>query len=95
MTNCCDEFGTCTRGANCPARAGKANTVPPEAGNFYLLSLDPQDDDGEPLSRAEVLHLVFLLLVALGVVWLLVALVSGALTGGYAELLWAYLAALS
>jgi hypothetical protein len=98
MTNCCDEFGTCTRGANCPALAGKANTMPPEAGNFKISYLGPNEDGLGPLSHDENMALVRTLLLWLisvvGVVALVSVLVSFT-TERYAELLWGLLATLS
>jgi hypothetical protein len=98
MTSCCDNFGTCTCGPNCQARAGKANTVPPEAGNFKVSYLGPDEDDLGPLSHDENMALVRTLLLWLisvvGVVALVSVLVSFT-TERYAELLWGLLATLS
>ena len=105
--NCCDEYGQCRQGRDCPARTGivlphqaahaasvakiKASkprtcdelgvcqgrgdcdcdcqdTVPPEAGNFPITYLGP-DDDGDPLTRDECTALAQTLLA-----WLLIVL---------------------
>lgn len=97
MTSCCDDFGTCTCGPNCPARAGKANTVPPEAGNFKISYLGPDDDLG-PLSHDENMALGRTLLMWLISVVTVVGTVSIFVSFGterYAELLWGLLATLS
>ena len=91
MTNCCDDFGTCTRGANCQARAG---TVPPEAGNVRLPPVDYDD----PLSHTENMALVRTLVAWLAGVLCFVAVVSLAVsysTEAHADVLWAFLAGLS
>ncbi|MCK9212859.1 MAG: hypothetical protein M0P52_00060 [Rhodoferax sp.] len=93
MTNCCDDFGTCTRGANCQARAG---TVPPEAGNVRLPPVDY--DGGQPLSHDENMAMGRTLLLWLISVVTVVGTVSIFVSFGtehYAELLWGLLATLS
>lgn len=123
MTSCCDEYGTCQQGRDCPARTGTVlphqaahaqqvarikstrpawlpgDGVPPEAGNFKIIDLGPDDvDAGQPLTRDESMGLVrtllkaLLVLLATGVVMSL--LVSYG-TEAFADVLWAYLAGLS
>lgn len=48
--NCCDEYGDCNQGRECPVRAGihPASYIPPDAGNFYLPEPEPL-----PLTTAE------------------------------------------
>lgn len=94
--NCCNDQGTCTRGPNCPARADKASAVPPEAGNVRLVPLD--ENDGVPLSYAETMELVRLMIyLLLGVIVFFVGLgvATSYTTERWAEVLWAYLAAVS
>lgn len=90
--NCCDDQGTCTRGPNCPARADKANTAPPEAGNVQF------DATGVPLSYAETMELVRLMIyLLLGVIVFFggLGLLVSYGTERWPDVLWAYLAALS
>jgi len=73
---------------------GKGTPVPPEAGNFQIIDLGPEDDDGEPLSRDENMALVRTLLgwaLAVAVMVGGVALAVGYATEAHAELLWAFL----
>ena len=123
--NCCDEFGDCCQGRDCPARTGtvlphqalhacqvarikstrpiwmdgKANPVPPEAGNFQITYLGPdENDDSQPLTHDETMALVrsllfwFACVVAAVVMLVLAVSVS---TEHWADGLWAYLAQLS
>lgn len=121
--NCCDEYGDCRQGRDCPARTGtvlpdqarhfcqvskikatrpawmdgRVNSVPPEAGNFQILDLGP-DDDGQPLNHDETMALVrTLLLWLLGVLGTMVvaSVAVGYGTEVFADLIWTYLAALS
>ena len=74
-----------------------ANPVPPEAGNFQILDLGP-DDDGQPLGHDEAMALVRTLLLWLLAVACTVTVVSvavGYTTERWPDVLWAYLAALS
>lgn len=99
--NCCNAFGTCVQGPNCPVRIKPistkwANTVPPEAGNVRLPPVD--DTDGVPLSHAETMELVRLMIyLLLGVIVFFGALglAMSYSTERWADVLWAYLAALS
>ena len=122
--NCCDTYGTCQQGRDCPARTGTVlphqaahaqqvarikstrpawlpgEGVPPEAGNFKIVDLGPDDDtdDCQPITHDENMALVRTLLLWLisvvGVVALVSVLVSFT-TERYAELLWGLLATLS
>jgi len=106
--NCCDEYGDCRQSDDCPARTGlvlphqarhackvagiKANPVPPEAGNVQF------DADGVPLSYAETMELVRLMIyLLLGVIVFFggLSLAVNYSTELWADVLWAYLAALS
>lgn len=72
--------------------------VPPEAGNFQIVDLGPDDDDGQPLTHDENMQLVRTLLLWLLAVVSVVVLVSvgvGYSTERWAEVVWAYLARLS
>lgn len=73
--------------------------VPPEAGNFQIIDLGPDDvDAGQPLTRDESMGLVrtllhaLLVLLATGVV---VSLLVSYGTERWPDVLWSYLAALS
>ncbi len=88
----CDELGICQGRGDCDC----THPVPPEAGNFQIVDLGP-DDDGQPLSRAEGVALAWTLLAWLACVLALVALVAGATgyaTELWADVLWAYLVGL-
>jgi hypothetical protein len=121
--NCCDTYGTCQQGRDCPARTGTVlphqaahaqqvarikstrpawlpgDGVPPEAGNFKIIDLGPDDvDAGQPLTRDESMGLVRTLLKALLVLLATVVVVSLLVSYGtevFADVLWAYLARLS
>jgi hypothetical protein len=133
--NCCDEYGDCRQGRDCPARrdtpinGGKAklveittpgmhssqvarikstrpawlpgDCVPPEAGNFQILDLGPDDiDAGQPLAHDKSMALVRTLLSLLLAVLLMVLVGALALavsysTEAHADVLWAFLAGLS
>jgi len=122
MRSCCDDFGTCTQGCDCPARTGTVlphqarhacqvarikstrpawlpgDGVPPEAGNFQIVDLGPDDADGQPLNHAETMALVRTLLLWLASVLGTVTLVSVLVSFGterFADVLWAYLAVVS
>jgi hypothetical protein len=123
MSQCCDEYGQCTQGRDCPARTGTVlphqaahaqkvarikstrpawlpgDGVPPEAGNFKIVDLGPDDTDaGHPLTRDESMGLVRTLLHALLVLLATVVVVSLLVSYGtevFADVLWAYLARLS
>ena len=72
---------------------GKGTAVPPEAGNFQIVDLGP-DDDGQPLTRAEGVALAWTLLAWLACVVCVVALVAmgtGYITERWADLLLAFL----
>ena len=73
--------------------------VPPEAGNFKIIDLGPDDvDAGQPLTRDESMGLVRTLLKALLVLLATVVVVSLLVSYGtevFADVLWAYLARLS
>lgn len=124
MTNCCNTYGTCTQGRDCPARTGTVlphqqhhatqvarikstrpawlpgEGVPPEAGNFKIVDLGPDDDtdDCQPLTHDESMGLVRTLLAALlisaGTVAAMALLVSYT-TEAHAAALWALLQGLS
>ena len=122
MSQCCDEYGQCRQGRDCPARTGtvlphqarhacqvakikstrpiwmdgKACAVPPEAGNVRLPPVDY--DDGQPLSHAETMELVRLmvyLLLGVLVVFGGLALAVSYSTEAHANVLWAFLQGLS
>jgi hypothetical protein len=123
MSQCCDEYGQCTQGRDCPARTGTVlphqaahaqkvarikstrpawlpgDGVPPEAGNFKIIDLGPDDvDAGQPLTRDESMGLVRTLLKALLVLLATVVVMSLLVSYGteaFADVLWAYLAQLS
>ena len=120
MTNCCNTYGTCTQGRDCPARTGTVlphqashaqqvarikstrpawlpgEGVPPEAGNFQIVDLGP--DDCQPVPHDESMRPVRTLLS-----WLLAVLATvGALalavsysTEAHAAALWALLQGVS
>jgi hypothetical protein len=73
--------------------------VPPEAGNFKIIDLGPDDvDAGQPLTRDESMGLVRTLLKALLVLLATVVVMSLLVSYGteaFADVLWAYLAQLS
>jgi hypothetical protein len=73
--------------------------VPPEAGNFKIIDLGPDDvDDCQPLTRDESMGLVRTLLKALLVLLATVVAMSLLVSYGteaFADVLWAYLAQLS
>lgn len=76
---------------------GKGTPVPPEAGNFQIQYLGPEDD-GQPLTHDEAMALVRTLLVwGIGLLGTIV-LVSLAVSYGterFAAALWSFLAQLS
>ena len=74
--------------------------VPPEAGNFKIIDLGPDDDidAGQPLSHDQSMGLVRTLLHALLVLLATVVVVSLLVSYGteaFSDVLWAYLARLS
>lgn len=122
MSSCCNDYGDCTQGRDCPVRTGKvlphqaahaqrvarikstrpvwmdgkACAVPPEAGNVRLPPIDY--DDGQPLSHAETMALVRLmiyLLLGVLVVFGGLGLATSYSTERWPDVLWAYLSALS
>jgi len=80
---------------------GKASTVPPEAGNFKIIELGPDDTplyDGQPLTHDENRALAWTLITWLTCVLCFVAVVAFATGYGterWADVIWAYLAQLS
>lgn len=124
MTNCCNTYGACTQGRDCPARTGTVlphqaahaqqvarikstrpawlpgEGVPPEAGNFKIVDLGPDDDtdDCQPLTHDESMGLVRTLLAALLITVATVAamaLLVSYTTEAHAAALWALLQGLS
>lgn len=121
--NCCDTYGTCQQGRDCPARTGTVlphqaahaqqvarikstrpvwlpgEGVPPEAGNFQIIDLGPDDiDAGQPLSHDQSMGLVRTLLHALLVLLATVVVVSLLVSYGtevFADVLWALLQGVS
>lgn len=129
--NCCDSYGTCTQGRECPARTGTVlphqaehaarvarikasrprprddlgicqgkgdcactHPVPPEAGNFQIVDLGPDDSDCQPLTHDENMALVRTLLSWLLVVLAMVGLLALAVsyhTEVHADVLWTFL----
>ena len=68
--------------------------VPPEAGNFQIVDLGPDDDDGQPLTHKENMALLRTLLSVVAVVAALVFLVSVG-TEQFSKVLWALLQGVS
>lgn len=122
MSSCCNNYGDCTQGRDCPVRTGKvlphqaahahkvarikstrpvwmdgkANAVPPEAGNVRLPPVD--DTDGVPLSYAETMELVRLMIyLLLGVIVFFggLGLAASYSTERWADVLWAVLQGVS
>jgi hypothetical protein len=88
--------------SSCPVwMDGKASTVPPEAGNFKIIELGPDDTplyDGQPLTHDENRALVRTLLVWLAGVVSAVTLVSVLVSFGterFSDALWALLQGVS
>lgn len=123
MTNCCNTYGACTQGRDCPARTGTVlphqqchatqvarikstrpawlpgEGVPPEAGNFKIVDLGPDDDtdDCQPLTHDESMGLVRTLLAALLITLATVAAMAVLVSYGtevFGDVLWSYLATL-
>jgi hypothetical protein len=74
--------------------------VPPEAGNFKIVDLGPDDDtdDCQPITHDESMGLVRTLLAALLITLATVVVVSLLVSYGteaFSDVLWAYLAGLS
>jgi hypothetical protein len=80
---------------------GKASAVPPEAGNFKIIELGPDDTplyDGQPLSHAETMALVRLmiyLLLGVLVVFGGLGLATSYSTERWPDVLWAFLQGVS
>jgi hypothetical protein len=89
----CDELGICQGRGDCDC----THPMPPEADNFRIIDLGLDDYD-QPLSLDKSYTLMRALLIWLVSVLALVALVSVSVsytTERWADVLWAYLAALS
>ena len=73
--------------------------VPPEAGNFKIIDLGPDDvDAGQPLTRDESMGLVRTLLnwfLALACVVIVASMAVGYSTERWADVLWAFLQGVS
>ena len=94
--NCCDDYGDCTQGRDCPVRTGKV--LPHQVTHVQPGPDDTPLYDGEPLSHAENVALAWTLITWLTCVLCFVAVVAfatGYITERWSDVLWAYLAALS
>lgn len=88
----------CNQGRDCTCTQMVCQSAAPEAGNFRIIDLGPDDDDIRPLNHDETMALVRLLLC-----WLLgVIIFFGGLgllvsygAERWADVIWAYLAQLS
>ena len=77
---------------------GFSSPVPPEAGNFQIVDLGPDDSDCQPMSHDESMRLVRTLLIWLAGVLATVVVVSLLVSYGteaFADVLWLVLAGLS
>jgi hypothetical protein len=88
----------CNQGRDCTCTQMVCQSAAPEAGNFRIIDLGPDDDDSQPLNHDEAMRLVRTLLVWLLAVPAAVAALALAVsytTERWADVIWAYLAQLS